>query len=234
MSEWAPKRFYKDASVEAEGDGFAVRLDDRPIRTPSKQRFILPTAQMAEAVAAEWCAQDKVIDPTTMPWTRSANSAIDKVSAQRTEIMDHLAEYGETDLLYYRAERPLELIARQAEAWDPILDWAARRFDLSFRTTSGVMPVAQSDAVAGRLRHTMEPMSDFQLTGFHDLVALSGSLLLALAAVERPDDATALWQASRIDEDWQAEQWGIDEEAAEVAARKRRDFLHAMEFYRFA
>lgn len=231
MSEWTAKRFYKDATVETDGTGFSVRLDGRPIRTPSKRPFILPTDAMAKAVAAEWRAQDKVIDPRTMPWTRSANSAIDKVAQMRDEVAAHLAGYAETDLLYYRAEKPEALIERQALAWDPILDWAARRFDLRFRTVAGVMPVEQGAEVQARLKRTMEPMSEFQLTGFHDLVALSGSFLIALAAIDRPDQVATLWQISRIDEDWQAEQWGVDEEAAEVASRKRSDFLNAMEFY---
>ena len=234
MTEWAPKRFYKDATVDAEGDGFSVRLDGRPVRTPGKRLLTLPTERMAQAVAAEWRAQDQKIDPRTMPWTRSANTALDKVSAQRTEIIGHLAGYAGTDLLYYRAKAPEELVARQADLWDPILQWAQDRYDARFNVVSGVMPVDQDDEIVMRLRREMDRMSDFQLTGFHDLVALTGSYLIGLATVSSVQEPKALWRASRADEDWQAEVWGQDEEAAEVAAIKQDAFLHSLKFYRVA
>lgn len=234
MTEWAAKRFYTDATVEAEGAGFSVRLDGRPVRTPGRHLLALPTAAMAEAVAAEWRAQEQKIDPRTMPWTRSANTALDKVSAQRTEIMAHLAGYADTDLLFYRGEAPEALVARQSTLWDPILRWAEERYDARFRVVAGVMPVEQDNESVTRLGLEMEPMSDFQLTGFHDLVTLSGSFLIALATVEGQEASEALWRASRADEDWQAEVWGLDVGAAEAADLKREAFLHAFEFYRTA
>lgn len=234
MSEWAPKRFYKDASVQPQDGGFAVRLDDRPIRTPGKRLFVLPSSEMAEAAAEEWRAQDKIIDPRTMPWTRSANSALDKVAGQRREVIGHLADYAATDLLFYRAEKPESLIERQDALWNPILEWATARFDARFRITAGVMPVEQNPGSVGTLVRTMEPMTDFQLTGFHDLVTLSGSFLIALAAIENLQNPEILWAVSRLDEAWQAELWGADEEASEAAERKRLAFRHAHDFYRTA
>jgi chaperone required for assembly of F1-ATPase len=234
MSEWAPKRFYEEATVASEGEGFGVRLDGRPVRTPGKRPLVVPTAKMAERIVSEWLAQEKSIDPRSMPWTRSANTALDKVAVQRREIMDHLLGYAGTDLLYYRAHGPDTLTARQSEFWDRLLDWASSRYDLRFQTVVGVMPVSQDDAVAPRLRAAMEQLSDFQLTGFYDLVALSGSFLIALAAVEDFARIEWLWQASRVDEHWQAEQWGEDEESQEVEQLKRAAFFHAMEFLRLA
>lgn len=234
MSEWAARRFYKDATVQSEDGGFTVRLDGRPIRTPGKRLLVLPTEVMAERIAEEWLAQDKLIDPRTMPWTRSANSALDKVATQRGEVEDHLASYAGTDLVCYRAERPTGLVERQRQAWDPVLDWVTQRYDLSLRVTTGVMPVAQDPDVLPRLKRTMQPMTDFHLTGFHDLVTLTGSFVLGLAAAEILQPAEELWKISRIDEDWQAEEWGVDEEAAEVADLKRAAFLHAESFFRAA
>ena len=234
MTEWAPKRFYKTASVEEEGGGFAVRLDGRPVFTPGKRAIVMPTAEMAGRVADEWHAQAERIDPTTMPWMRSVNSAIDKVAPQRAEVMAHLAGYAGTDLLCYRAEAPDGLVERQAASWDPILDWLTRRYDVRFRVTRGVMPVEQEPETVPRLHRTMQPMSEFQLTGFHDLVALSGSFAIALAAVEGVQAAEDLWKISRIDETWQAEQWGIDAEAEAAAELKRQAFLHAFGFFRAA
>ena len=234
MSEWAAKRFYKDATVHKEDGGFAVRLDGRPIRTPSKQVLVTPTETMATRIAGEWVAQDTIIDPRTMPWTRSANSALDKVAPQRDAIEDHLIEYAGTDLVCYRADGPDGLIERQCRCWDPVLDWMTQRYDVRFRVTSGVMPIEQDTEIMARLKRTMRPMSDFQLTGFYELVTLSGSFALALAAVELVQPAKEIWEISRIDEEWQAEQWGVDEEAAEAAELKRAAFLHAHDFFRAA
>lgn len=234
MSEWALKRFWKTVAVEEGDEGFSVRLDARPVRTPSKRLLALPTRTMAERVAAEWEAQAGAVDPVSMPWTRSANSAIDKVSPQRDEVEAHLIGYAGTDLLSYRAEGPEELAARQSQAWDPVLDWVAQRFDVRLVVTRGVMPVVQSSDGLQRLRGAMGGMSDFRLTGFHDLVTLSGSYALALAAAEALADPDEVWRLSRIDEDWQIEQWGEDEEAAEHARIRRDAFLHAAAFYRAA
>ncbi|TRD23179.1 ATP12 family chaperone protein [Palleronia caenipelagi] len=231
MAEWAARRFWKEATVEARGDGFAVLLDGRPIKTPAGAPLSLPTADLARAVADEWAAQQEVIDPNMMPLTRMANSAIDKVGAKRAEVIAMLTEYGDTDLLNYRATEPLELIARQSEAWDPILDWAAGQFGVRMKVTQGVMPVAQDPQALAMLAAPMHEMSDFGLTAFHDLVTLSGSLVLALALVGGARDATEIWDLSRLDERWQAELWGEDEEAAEQAELKKAAFLDAVAFW---
>lgn len=234
MSEWAPKRFYETATVSEETEGFVVHLDERSIRTPGKNPIVMPSADMAEAVAAEWMAQEDRIDPTTMPWTRSVNSAIDKVTVQRDEVAAHLASYAESDLLCYRADGPEGLIQRQQAIWDPLLDWAGERCGTRLQVTTGVMPVAQPRQAIEALAGCMEPMSEFHLTGFHDLVTLSGSFILAFAAISEFQPAEKLWEASRVDEAWQIEQWGDDEEASESAEVKYRAFLHASKFFRSA
>ena len=231
MSEWSMKRFWTEVSVEEEAGGFAVKLDGRLVRTPAKRALIVPGQTMAENIAAEWDAQSEGVRPETMPWTRSANAALDKVATQRAEVETHLAGYAATDLLCYRAEGPEGLVALQAETWDPVLDWMESRFGVRLATTAGVMPVEQASADLAVLAKTMEPMTDFQLTGFHDLVTLSGSFGLALAAADREWSAEHLWSASRLDEEWQIRQWGEDEEASSVAALKKQAFLHATEVY---
>lgn len=144
MAEWAPKVFWSETTVVAEEGGFGVRLDARPIRTPSKQALILPTREMAEAMAREWAAQEETIDPQTMPVTRAANSAIDKVAPLRDEVIAEIAGFGGTDLLCYRADRPHSLAERQRQAWDPLLDWAAEALGARLRPVAGVMPVEQA------------------------------------------------------------------------------------------
>lgn len=231
MSEWSMKRFWSDVTVERIQDGFEVLLDGRRVKTPAKRALVLPTETVAQNVAREWDAQVETVDPTNMPWTRSANAAIDKVATQRAEVEAHLAEYSETDLLCYRAAGPQELIARQTAEWDPLLEWIEDRFSVRLAITSGVMPVEQTPEDISRLAQAMGPMTDFQLTAFHDLVTLSGSFTLALAATEEFAQPQSLWDKSRLDENYQSEQWGEDQEATEHAAIKRAAFFHANDFF---
>ncbi|MCM2563217.1 ATPase [Lutimaribacter sp. EGI FJ00015] len=234
MSVWKAKRFWKEAQVVEEGDGFTVRLDGRPVRTPAKAPLIVPGHDLAAEIAAEWDAQEGEIDPNTMPFTRSANAAIDKVRLQRAAVADMLADYGDSDLLCYRAASPDSLVARQAENWDPLLDWAESEFGGRLSVVEGVMYAAQPSKVMARLRSEVHKFEAFSLTAFHDLVSISGSLILGFAvARDRLEPGTA-FDISVIDETWQAEQWGIDDEAAAQTAHKRAAFLHAKRFFDLA
>lgn len=232
MSEWKAKRFWTEVTVEPVTGGHAVRLDGRPVKSPAKTEVIVPTRPLAEAVAEEWRAVSEVVDPTVMPFTRAANAALDRVTAQRAEVADMLSEYAASDLLCYRADAPEALVERQAAGWDPLLDWAAERYGARLVPTVGVMFAAQDDAALSRLRAPVLEMSPWQLTALHDLVALSGSLVIALAVVEGARAPEEAWDLSRIDETWQIEQWGEDEEAQEIAALKRADFLRAARLWR--
>ena len=234
MSEWAPKRFWTEVSVANEADGFVIQLDGRPVRTPAKRSLRVPTEAMAGRIADEWDAQTEKVDPQTMPWTRSANSAIDNVAQQRDAVTGFLADYADTDLLLYRAEGPEGLVLRQRQGWDPILDWIAGTYGVRLAMAEGIMPVSQDPGALQTLAAAMDDMSAFQITGFHDLVTLTGSFSLGLAVVGRQADLAEIWALSRIDEDWQIEQWGQDEEASEVAALKKKAFLHAADFFHTA
>ncbi|MGI3168893.1 ATP12 family chaperone protein [Pseudooceanicola sp. C21-150M6] len=231
MSEWAPKRFWKVTEVVTSGDGYGVTLDGRAVRTPAKALLVLPSRAMAEAVAAEWEAQAEVVDPRSMPATRGANAAIDKVAVQFDEVAEMLIAYGDSDLLCYRADSPEELVARQAAAWDPLLDWAAATYGARLEPRTGIMHEAQSEAALAKLGAEVHRMTAFELAAFHDLVSLSGSLVIGLAAAQGAWPAEELWDLSRIDESWQEEQWGVDEDAAQTAAIKRESFLNAKRFF---
>lgn len=231
MSGWAAKRFWKETDIVENDAGFEVRLDGRSVRTPLKTLLLTPTRGFADRIAAEWDAQEEAVDPQTMPFTRAANAALDKVALQQTEVAEMLSAYGGTDLLCYRATTPAVLCARQAAAWDPLLDWMAERYGARLAVTSGVLPIAQNADSLKRLSKVVAGYSPFQLTGFHDLVAISGSLVLGLAVVENRLSAEEAFAASRIDETWQIEQWGDDEEEAERVAIKRADYLRAKEIF---
>lgn len=226
---WAPKRFWTEAGVAPAEGGWTVLLDGRQAKTPGKSPLVLPSCALAEAVAAEWQAQERELDPETMPFTKMANSAIEKVAPLRPEIAQMVAEYGGTDLLCYRAPGPEELIRRQ-RAWDRMLDWAEERFGARLVATEGVMHVPQDGAALERLAAEVHAVGPYELAALHDLVALTGSLVLGLAVAQDHLALDEAWALSRIDEDFQAEQWGADDEASAVAARKRRDLEQAKRF----
>ncbi|WP_299423912.1 ATP12 family protein [uncultured Shimia sp.] len=231
MSGWAKKRFWKETTFEATEGGFKVLLDGRGVKTPAKAPLVVPTEAMAKAVVAEWDAQEGEIDPTGMPVTRSVNAAIDKVAVQHAEVADMLAEYGGSDLLCYRATTPEELIVRQAEAWDPLLDWAAETFTARLKPVSGVMFEAQDADALSKLSASVHSFDNFELAAFHDLVGISGSLIIGFAATRDLHPIETLWNLSRIDEQWQEDQWGRDDEAAEEAEKKKQAFFHAYTFF---
>ena len=231
MVEWKLKRFWNAATVEQTDDGFAVLLDGRSVKTPAKAALIVPSKALAEKIASEWDAQEGDVNPEIMPFTRAANAALDKVTHQFVEVADLIAAYGENDLLCYRAAIPQELVDRQAAAWDPILDWANDVYGVRLATGQGVMHIAQPPSAIERLTQEVHALSPFQLTAFHDLVSLTGSLVLGFAIVNNRLGADAAWDVSRIDEIWQAEHWGQDEEALDLAETKRQALLSAAEFY---
>jgi len=231
MSEWKPKRFWTNSTVVASDGGYTVELDGRRVKTPAKAALILPTQAMADAVAAEWDAQEKEVDPTTMPFTRSANAAIDKVRIQHAEVADMLADYGDSDLLCYRATHPQELQSRQSAEWDPALDWAAQTLSARLTPVAGVLHHPQPETALNGLRQRVHDLDAFQLAAFHDLVSLSGSLILGFATAMDWRKPEEIWRISRLDEIWQIEQWGHDEEAHAVAETKKAAFLHAKRFF---
>lgn len=231
MSDWQQKRFWKETATQAVEGGFTVALDGRAIKTPAKAGLIVPTKSMAQKIAQEWDAQEELVRPAEMPFTRTANAAIDKVATQRAEVADMLAEYGDSDLLCYRAASPAELRQRQNEAWDPVLDWATHELNATLVPHEGVMHVAQEAAALAALSGRVHQMDPFQLAAFHDLVSLPGSLVLGFAAALDWAPVDEIWRLARIDETWQEEQWGEDEEATAHAQLKQAAFQHAKAFF---
>ncbi|MEC9434996.1 MAG: ATP12 family protein [Pseudomonadota bacterium] len=225
----APKRFWTQAACRpAEGGaGWAVRLDGKPLRTPGGAELLAPTQALGEATAAEWNAQGERLDPATLPLTKALNTVIDRVTTHHAEVVGMIAEYGGSDLICYRAPHPRPLAERQAEAWDPWLAWAETRHGARLTCAEGVMHVAQPAEALAALTAAVAAHDPHRLAALHELVTLSGSLVLGLAVSEGALGAEDGWRLSRLDEDFQAEHWGEDAEAAEVAALKRRDFLQA-------
>jgi chaperone required for assembly of F1-ATPase len=225
-----PKRFYKDVSVAAvaDGEGFAVHLDGKPVRTPARTILALPTEKAAQLVADEFAGQGENIDPVSMPVTRLVNTAIDGVAQDTQAVLEDILRFSSSDLLCYRADAPEKLVARQAEAWDPVIDWARATLGARFVLAEGVMHVEQPREAIGaigiHLKMRDEPL---RLAALHLMTSLTGSALLALAVDAGELDVEQAWTAAHVDEDWNIEHWGEDSEAVHRRKMRKRDMLAA-------
>lgn len=220
------KRFWKDVSVADR----SVLLDGKPLRTPAKAPLVLPTDALAAAIGEEWHTAGEQVDPRAMPLTGLANAAIDRVAPIRAAFAADLAKYGESDVLCYRAELPVELAARQEAAWTPLLDWAHRRYDIAFTLVTGVIHRAQPPETVARLGQALAARDAFELAALSPLVTIGGSLVAALMLAESVTDAAAAFDATHLDELWQAELWGEDWMAADARTLRRADFVAAARF----
>ena len=221
------KRFWTGASVIEDDAGFGVALDGRSLKTPAKTQLMVPTRAMAEAIKAEWAAVGETVDPRAMPFTGLANAAIDRAD---DELVAGITRYAENDQFCYRAEGPTALVERQTEAWDALLGWARRRYDVDFAICNGIIHVPQPSETVRKLSHAVTGLDRFRLAALSPLVTISGSLVAGLAVVEQAMPADAVWDAVTIDEQWQLEQWGSDAEAEAALDAKRNDFLAAARF----
>ena len=215
------KRFYASAGIAEKTDGFAIMLDDKPARTPSRKLLVVPSREIAEAIAAEWDAQKEIIDPMTMPLTRLANSVIDAVASRVEAVADDIAKYFQSDMLFYRAGHPAALVANEAEHWDPVLFWAADTLGAHFILTEGIVHVRQPDSAVAAARAAL-PADPWSIAALHVVTTVTGSALLALALLRGALDEDQVWAAAHVDEDWNVQQWGVDEE---VAARRMARFF---------
>jgi chaperone required for assembly of F1-ATPase len=215
------KRFYAQAGVAETPKGFGITLDGKPVRTPSRRLLAAPTREIAEAIAAEWDAQKEIIDPTTMPLMRLANSVIDAVAGRVEAVADDVAKYFHSDMLFYRAGHPEVLVALEAEHWDPVLFWAAETLGAHFILAEGIVHVRQPDQAVAAARAVL-PDDPWSTAALHVVTTVTGSALLALALMRGMLDEDQVWAAAHVDEDWNIAQWGVDEE---VAARRLARFL---------
>lgn len=213
-----PKRFYAEAGVVEVGAGFGVALDGRPVKTPKRKPLALPSRALAEAVAAEWQAQEHEIDPARMPLTQLANTVLDGVAETAPAVVESFCAFAAADLLCYRAAWPESLAAAQARAWQPLLDWAEADLGARLRVTHGVVAVEQPEASLAAVRAAAAACDPWRLAALHALAGVYGSAVLALAVLAGRIDPAEGFAASRIDEAHQAARWGEDAEAARRAA----------------
>ena len=228
-SEERLKRFWKTVDVApgpngGEG-GWTILLDGRAPKTPAHAKLTLPTQAAARLVADEWAAQGEFIDPGTMPATRLASTAIDRVSQAREPVADEIAAFAGSDLLCYLADAPNSLVAEQTREWGPWRDWAARTHGIVLEVAEGIVHRPQDPQAVARTRALALALDDFALTGLATATPLLGSAVLALALQQGELDGAAAFDLSRLDEVFQERQWGVDDEAAERTAGRRAEAI---------
>lgn len=220
-----PKRFYKDVDVARTEDGYAVTLDGRQVRTPGKKvPVVVPALSIAQTMASEWAAQGEFIDPATMPMVRLINSAVESGPETAPAFRAEIGKFAAGDLLLYRAESPRELVALQEQHWDAVLVRLARKFDVAFQPTMGILHQSQPESTLARLHAALEGQDLFALTALVSITGITGSGLLAIAYLHGLVDADTVWLAAHVDEDYQISMWGADEEALERRALRRVEF----------
>ncbi len=225
-----PKRFYKHAEAGAVETGHAILLDGRSVKTPSKQVLAVPHPALARAMAAEWNAQGEYIDPRSMWLTKLANTALDLVAPRRDTVIAEIVTFAGSDLLCYRAEAPAALVARQAAVFDPLLEWAAAAHGIRMKVTTGIVHVAQDEAALAAYGRALAALDHFRLAALHNAVTLAGSAVIGLALIEGRIDAAAAFEAAYLDEAWQMEISGRDEEEEARLARRRAELLETARF----
>jgi chaperone required for assembly of F1-ATPase len=220
------KRFYASTGVVEAPGGFAITLDGKPIRTPSGHQVVAPAREIADAIAAEWEVQQEIINPLTMPLTRFANSVVDAVGDRIEAVTEDIAKYFQSDLLFYRAGHPDALVAREAALWDPVLFWAADALGAHFILAEGIVHVRQPGSAVAAARAAL-PKDPWSIAALHVITTLTGSALLALALLRGAIDPDHAWAAAHVDEDWNIDKWGADEEVAARRATRSVDFRAA-------
>lgn len=228
------KRFYKDAVVAETDLGWIVQLDGRPIKTQGGNPQTLPTAKLAELLAAEWAEQGETLNPSSFRGRDMADYAIDMIAPEPEQTVEKLLRYGETDTLCYRAGPDEPLWKRQCEVWDPILEAVERREGVKLDRVSGIVHRPPREDTLERLAARIRSYDAFMLAALETATALTASLCIGLESIRPDADADALWRAASLEEDWQADLWGRDREAEERRAERKAAFLSAAEFARLS
>ncbi|GLQ18667.1 ATP12 family chaperone protein [Maritalea porphyrae] len=219
-----PKRFYKEASVGERDGGFAILLDGKNIKTPGKVNVVVPSEELANLVAKEWAAQEKEIDPATMPLTRLVNTIVERGNKALDDVKAEIVKFAGNDLLVYRADSPQELVDLQTKHWGGALEAFSKRYDVSFNVITGVMHQDQPAEVQARIGEIIAHYSDFEACSTMSITSITGSAVLAIGLKEGLFTPAQVLETAYVDEDYQAQHWGEDAEATRMRAFKRQDF----------
>ena len=228
-----PKRFYKSVDVEQQDDVHVVMLDGRTVKTPGKALLASSSEVIANHMAEEWNGQEERIDPMTMPVTRLVNTAIDGVANEMQAVKEDIIHYSCSDMLCYRAAQPQPLVDRQTAIWDPYIEWSQAALGARFELAEGVTYIEQPpESISAFSVHVGQINDALVLAAAHVVTSLTGSSILAMAAVKGDWGLDEIWSAAHLDEDWNIEQWGEDFEAQDRRAARFKDMKAAFDCIR--
>ena len=227
------RRFYKQVEKVKDNDGWIILLDGESIKTPARQTLFLPTIALAENIVLEWEEQDLEIDPLTMPLTGYAYSAIDRSQPMKNQLIEQICAYAQSDVLCYRVEKPVDLAERQEAEWQPVLDWLFASRGIDLRVTSGISQVEQEPVVLELVKSNVSSFDQYQLTGLHAVTISSGSVVLALALIDKFIDFEKILELSSLEELYQMEKWGKDIETIQRHEALRQEIYNAGRFMEF-
>jgi len=229
-----PKRFYKEVSLKASNDQYEILLDGRVIKTPMKSTLAVKTEPLGIAISDEWSAQGEEIDSETMILTKLANTALDRVAPRRGDILEELVSYGANDLLCYRATDPNSLVELEQKVWDPILNWIKEQHNIRLELAAGVVHVSQSSSEITKLAGLYDQFDEFELTALHNMTTMLGSAVLPLALILGEWETEDVWAAAHLEENFQIERWGEDEQAQNRRKFRHGEFLETYNFYQLS
>ena len=199
------KRFYKLVSTQKTENGLLITLDGRPVKTALKKELLAPNENFANALVLEWSQQDDEINPDSMPLTQILSTKIDRVSHERDAMQNYVFKYLDTDLLCYRTDHPPELQTAQEEMWNPYLDWFEKQYGIKLETTFGLTALKQPENAHENVQSRIKEMNDDHFTALQLIVSTSGSIVLALAALNGDINAEKIYAAMRVEENFKAE-----------------------------
>jgi chaperone required for assembly of F1-ATPase len=208
------KRVWARAAFVPMDGAFAVQLDGKPVKTPSGKALAVPFQALAAAIAREWDQAPDRFTPDDLPLMQLAVTALERVPANRVELVSQLAWFGLTDLLCYRAAEPPALVSLQHDAWQPWLDWADSALGIPLVFTTGLLPVAQPAGTRLAFETLLASLPDYALAGLGVIAPALGSLVLGLAVLHGALQPEAACELSQLDESWQEQNWGTDPDAA--------------------
>jgi chaperone required for assembly of F1-ATPase len=223
-------RFYKEVAVDRTAEGYRVLLDGEPVKTPGGAVLALPSEPLAQAIASEWQAQERTIQPQTMMLTKLANTAIDRVAPNPAKAREQLLSIARSDAVCYRAESPSELVRRQQVTWDPLLAWVRERFGAALHAANALSFIEQDPAATAALNDALSKLDAFSLAALYAAAAPCGSLVIALALSERRLDSDAAFAAANLEKIYQAERWGWDPQESAKSAAERAELNQISRF----
>ena len=214
------KKFWEKVSIKKiSSDSFCVMLDKRILKTPLKRELVLPNLNLAQEIVKEWDQDSKNINTESMIFYGLISTSLDKIIDDKNLYINDVLDYIDTDLICYRAENPKELVELQKNKWDPIILLIEKYIGIKVRVFEGVLPKAQHATVHYRLNNLINQFDIFEIAVLHRITNITGSIFLSLCVLKKDISKNEVFELSFLDEFWQAENWGFDEETS----KKRKE-----------